>query len=645
MPRGAKRNTKKETAPKETESKTDDPGSSSGDQTPTTPPRSNSSGSKVKSPKKGGDPINPFIYNASDGEFDAWFNGSFDIILTEDQTIELADDIGSMLDAAYEVVKTNTNTANQDKKTIEHRFVRIGVAIGNLDGFQVHLIYNRLAASINWTAMTAPMWYKVRCLGILTQMMLFTSVKSKESDSAQKRADRISKNRKPFYPEKLEKAQDLFLFLSALEIECKRVPHWDTVVTFTDPQKQERKLYNYREWMNHETTIHTLPTYNWPSSKKLDEGYLTLYMSVWASLSKSLQHEMSTFKKDMNFNGSKLIARIIEALRPEISVLRTRSMDYVTSFEKTVVKEEWDLLKVLPDLADHVRVLITVGDTLDLVYTNVYGTLCKCTDAQFNHDVMHWNTKHQGVSSKSGDKILNFLKACVGFVHDSIRKGSWTLATPSTYKKTAPTKKRKSDDADLALSSFPADKKSKSTDDAKELKALRVELKQQLNQNKQLKANLAKSKGTQRYGKDGKLLRPRDRDRTNKHKKGSGNNFDPFGDDQYGPHATCKTLDDWNGFIKGTNHNTETAKTGVNVTNNKGHIQKWFWCSNCNKMGSHDDAHCKRRKSNQTRSDGADLELRAQAASLQLNQEAESEEEEHSDSRPLGSYSEDEGDE
>ena len=95
------------------------------------------------------------------------------------------------------------------------------------------------------------------------------------------------------------------------------------------------------------------------TSNKLDEGYLTLYMSVWSYLSKSLQHEISSFKKDIDFNGSRLITRLIKALHLEISVMSTWSMSYITNFEKTIVQEKWDLLKLLPDLAVHVRILIT----------------------------------------------------------------------------------------------------------------------------------------------------------------------------------------------------------------------------------------------------------------------------------------------
>ena len=87
--------------------------------------------------------------------------------------------------------------------------------------------------------------------------------------------------------------------------------------------------------------------------------------------------------------------------------------------------------------------------------------------------------------------------------------------------------------------------------------------------------------------------------------------------------------------------NTSKAVISLKVTNNKGHTQKWWWCSNCNIMDGHPDANCKSRKHpSQNKSDGDEVELWAQAATVQFTEvDSESEQEDNNLNNTLGSYS------
>lgn len=557
---------------------------------PTTPPKSTSSKSPPLSPLPSGDDVDPFIYEASDDDFNDWIRPLSEDNLSEVDFHQIIDDVQAMLDATHSLIKNKDKFHQKElkrhKKTIEVRLIRTGCAIGHLDSHHIHLLYERLFDGINFTDSTPQMLYKNRCLTVLTKMIIFTGTKTKHSDTEQKKADRILKNKKAFYPERLASATDLFLFLQTLELECKRIPHWDEVITFKDPAGISHKLYDFFSFINDPTIVASMNKCKWSFSKSLQEGCLTLYMSTWSSLSKSLQSEMSVFKDDIDFNGCKLLVKIINALRPEIAVLRTQAMNYITALNETLVKEKWDLLSIIPDLTYHVQTLINVGDSLDLVYTTIYGALSKCKNTHVNHDIIHWESTNKQVDSKCGKKTISFLKECLSFVHDAIRKNTWEFATPATYSKSK--KKRKADDSDLALSSFQADKKTKTEDGKakdKELKALRSELKQTKNTLSQVKANYANqsSQNTNRGGKPQPTLTTK-----------SYGNYNAFDEVQYGENAFFKTPEDWMNFIRGTNIDRAQASKGFSVTNNQGQSQIWYWCKHCSRCGNHQDSKCKR---------------------------------------------------
>lgn len=330
MTRNTRQNPKKTTTGSDAE---DDPAIGNGGQNiPSTPTKSNSSKGPPQSPAPSGDTANPFIYDASDKDFNTWIRPLCEDVLSEVEFHQLVNEVLGMLEACHFLIK-NKNTFNKKelakhKKTIEHRLIRIGCAIGHLDHQEVQLIYERLHDSINHNDATAPMLFKSRCLTILTKMILFTGLKSTHTDTEQKKADCMAKNRKAFFPEKRAKASDLILFLQALQLECKRVPHWEDCVTFKASFHKKYKLYDFFTFINDSLTVGNMEKYKWATSKTCkEEGYLTLYMSTWSSLSPSLQHEMSTFKEDINFNGCKLLVHVISALRPEISALQQRWMN------------------------------------------------------------------------------------------------------------------------------------------------------------------------------------------------------------------------------------------------------------------------------------------------------------------------------
>lgn len=570
----------------------DDPAFGNGEpKAPGTPTKSTSSKSPPLSPLPSGDDADPFIYEASDSDFNDWIRPLSEDDLSEVDFHQITEDVQAMLDACHSLVKSKDKIPPKElkkhKKTIEARLIRTGCAIGHLDAHHIHLLYERLFDGINHTDSTPQMLYKNRCFTVLTKMIIFTGTKTKHSDTEQKKADRILKNKKPFYPERLTTASDLFLFLQTLELECKRIPHWDEVVTFKDPAGITHKLYDFFTYINDPTIVDSMNKSKWTFSKSLQEGCLTLYMSTWSSLSKSLQSEMSVFKDDINFNGCKLLVKIIHALRPEIAVLRTQAMDYITALNETLLKEKWDLLTIIPELTYHVQTLINVGDTLDLVYTMIYGALSKCKNTHVNHDIIHWESTNKNVDPKCGKKTISFLKECLSFVHDAIRKKTWEFATPDTYSKSK--KKRKADDSDLALSSFQADKRSKADGDKakeKELKALKSELKQTQNTLNQVKANYAKQ-ANQHNNNGGTKPQPTITTKTR-------GNYDAFDEVQYGTNAFFKTLDDWTNFIRGNNIDRAEAAKGYSVTNNEGKSQIWFWCKYCSRCGNHPDSKCKR---------------------------------------------------
>ena len=621
-----------------------------GDTVPSTPTKSNSSHNPPHSLAPSGDTANPFIFEATDADFNTWIRPLSEDDLSEVEFHQIVDEVLAMLDASHFLVKSKDSYSKKElakhKKTVEHRLICIGCAIGHLDSQEVQLVYERLHESVNHSDPSPPMLFKNKCLTTITKMILFTGMKSKVTDSEQKRADRMSKNKKSFYPEKLAKASDLLLFLQALELECKRVPHWEECITFKAPSHKKSKLYNFFRFINDSLTITAMEKCTWATSKSCkDEGYLTLYMATWSSLSTSLQHEMSTFKEEINFNGSKLLVKIISALRPEISVLRNQAMDYIGALDETCKSANWDLLTIIPTLIQHVRTLINVNDSLDLVWTKVFGAMSACTNTHFQHHIMQWNTNHQHEDPKSGKKILKFLKKCLSYVHDSIRKTSWTFATPSTYTKKKGGK-RKVDESDLALSSFNAEssKKAKSEDkssQSKEYKALQAKFKQTENTLSQVQANYAKQKTAKTGG--GKQQERSHQPGPPKHK----GNFNPFDENQFGGKATFKDESSWMNFIRGTTLDKAHAKNGVSVYNADGKRQIWFWCSHCNKCGNHKEEYCKRKNNpKKVKQRSYDQAYPAPiTASIAAVGETETDKDDIINTSDLGSYSESENDE
>lgn len=273
-------------------------------------------------------------------QFDNWFNSVFETTLTEDQTNILADDLVSMLDAAYHGIKTAKTAPSKGEKIIEYRFCCIGCAIRKGTG-------------------------------------------------------------------------PIFVFASS-GTRVQACPSLGYSCHFWGSTEGSQKTPQ----LNHETTIHNLKSYSWANIQEIgwrllntihvcmviseqviatwdihfQEGYWLQWKQAyrspcWSSSSGDLSYEF-----------------LINELRHKLWEDRsTRKM----RFAKTSPWFSWSCQN---------------PTHLDLVFTNVYGTLYKCSDAQFNHNVMHWNTQHQSVNSKSGAKILDFLKACVGFVHYLIRK-------------------------------------------------------------------------------------------------------------------------------------------------------------------------------------------------------------------------------
>ena len=615
---------------------TDDP--AQGDASYSTPPRSNSSGTQSASPFNNQKGIDTSIFDASDEDFNSWIKPVCEEDLSEEQFHQVAVDVEAMLDACHLFMKCKSNmkpeTWKKLRRTIEQRLVRVGCAIGHLDAPYIRVLFTKLHEAIDFNDASPAMLFKNKCFNIITKMLLFTNTKSADTNSAQKRADRIAKNKKAFYPEKLGKAADLFLFLQTLELECKRVPHWETVVTFQNSNTGSCKLYDFFTFMNDQSIMKSMNSNKWQFDKEIKEGSLTLYMSTWSSLSKPLQKEMSVFKDDIDFNGSKLLVYIINALRPEITVLRSEAMDYIGKLQTTIEDQKWDLLSIIPDLNIHVQTLINVGDSLDLVHTNIVGALGKCTNTNFSHDVLHWTSNNKNHDSKSGKKTIKFLKACITYVHAAIRKNSWEFAIPATYDKT--TKKRKADDDDLALSSFQAEKKTKSNDtkdQGKELKALRSELKQTQNSLKQVRANYAKGGGKQNPQREKQRPAPKLR---------NFGNFDITDPIQYGENAFFKNITEWMKFVRGESIVKEQAVHGFNVNNNKGDIQTWFWCKHCNKCGNHREEVCKRKNKdkNKHRIQNKSYPAPVMAQAAILNQTIDDDKSDNSINN-IGSYSED----
>ncbi|GFH58525.1 hypothetical protein CTEN210_15001 [Chaetoceros tenuissimus] len=210
----------------------------------TTPPRPTSTGSQL-SPLPNGKQVDPFIFDASDATFNSWIKPVCDQELSEEQFHDITADVETMLDTCFHLMKSKSSMTKEDwqkkAKIIEHRLIRIGCAIGYYDAHSVRLFFTRIHEAVDYHDASHAMLYKTKCVHTLAQMILHSHTKSSDTDSTQKKADRISKNKKAFYPDKLSNAADLFLFLQTLELECKRVPHWEAVVTFHDPNKSTVK--------------------------------------------------------------------------------------------------------------------------------------------------------------------------------------------------------------------------------------------------------------------------------------------------------------------------------------------------------------------------------------------------------------------
>lgn len=422
------------------------------------------------------------------------FLAQFSTDLAYDRMLSLLDTVEGILKAEVDLsCKTagpNETQEELDKwiATAKSRRNKLAMAISSQPLNTVRAFKESLNNKIDWDNIGTPnaLEYAKLCVVFVGSLVdngdSFNSAKSEESiEKEQKKADRIKKNKTAFYPKKLSHASEIGPFLEALKLECMRIPMWKRCVSFAHyiPHKTKEHLYDYLTFHSDASCVKSMLKHDFHNHKESEEeGYFSLYLSTIASLSDEIVEEISVFKDEYKFNGAALLVRLIEMLGPELQEIRLETNTFFDNLLTKLQKSKWDILSQTPLIRDKLTERKNAGGSTEDLWSKVTNAFSHCDDAAFktHHSQFLQNNPSPNAD---GSTVLKYLINAQKVTKRLIREGTWKCAVPVHHDKTkATSKKRKSDDSDIAA--FAAS-----------TKKLKAELKAKENTIKQLKGTTA----------------------------------------------------------------------------------------------------------------------------------------------------------
>lgn len=436
---------------------------------------------------------------------------------------------------------------------------------------------------------------------LLDSLAIQSTGSEDDHEKEQKKADRIKKNKAAFYPAKLSHASELRPFLRALMLECERIPMWDRCVKFdhqlTNTYKTKEKLFAYLKFHNDSSCVESMTKHNFHLHD--DEACYSLYLAIMASLSDEIIEEISLYRDEYKLNGPALLVKLIEMLSPSLQEIRLETGRYFDNLLEDLRKSKWDVMTKAAEIKDMVNKRRNAGGSTEDLYSKVTNAFAHCDDHAFKSHHSQFVQKNPS-PNPNGDTVLEYLFHATRVTKKLILEGTWKCTIPKHHNKSnAPaSKKRKSDDADIAAFAASA-KKMKQEYEAK--------LKAKDNTIKQLKDKTALKSDVKTTTKPPKSKHPK--------APGAPRATEPPGPSQgrppkgmyskfvskeyYGENCTYTNQKDWRDFVTGdllTHEQKKIAsKHGYSVQTTHGQFL-WFWCATCGRMGGHKSLNCKNRE-------------------------------------------------
>ena len=487
-----------------------------------------------------------------------------------------------------------------------HR-LKLASTIADLHKDTASLFLNSLYGCFNWTESVPDVTQAVN-KDLADTIRVISTLKDsgytmKAVKKLKERCDRIRKNRIAFFPAKLERSDQLAPFLAALKLACGYTPFWDDVLKFHHSDslktKHDYSIYDYLHFHNAKTVVKTMFAYDFHRAS-LEEGQLSLFLSVKGSLSKEVSDRLDLYKDVYKTNGAALLVCMIKLLSPETNKIRTETAEYLDKLQSTLVAAKWDIISIAPKIREVIMRRKHAGGDMSGVHTKVINSFANSGEGSYQTKHQAWVSNHK--DSGDGTSALKYLYKSVEWVKDLSETDQWKGKQIPDILQSDSKKRKGADDADLA--GFTAEAKAL-------VKKLKTENSQLKNHSNQLKANAADhtSKPAGNHTRNGGS------GRGNNSGRGSGGSQKPKapashsrappganaaayskGDNTYarynekqwsGSNATFKDKATFDRFVKGEDvGSTEEAEKGYTIVSEYG-TNSWFWCGHCNRMGSH----------------------------------------------------------
>ena len=343
--------------------------------------------------------------------------------------------------------------------------------------------------------------------------------------------------------ENLHSPSQLNDFIKAVSIKTQTFSIWNKLLKVKCAATNNKKATTFNLLKDHrKMTVEMVTQHNFESSDDLNDGSLSLYQALSASISTRLRTMMVTHEDEIGLSGPKFLFFILRTLTDEMSTLTREVNDEVRDLPNTLKKNSYDIPTIAPRLQMKLVALRNAGGNLTSMYDHIMSAFTDLDINEFKNKLSTFAFKVESLpltdeDDLKGKRAILLLKEAPQMVKEVKAMKKWKWADPTKGSK----EKNLSDSKD-DLTGFNALKDQMATMSS-EIKALYS----------------SKPSGSAKGG----------------HSRISYK----FGPHQYSL-TDAKLLnseDEFRNFMNGAYGKSKVSYNGV----------WWHWCATCGRMGNH----------------------------------------------------------